>query len=110
MIESLKTAQRFSGNRALLSKNLTKKRLDIIWNLWQDKAKLRGQNVEVRPERGKVLITIRRAVNLPELHYTRDVQVYCSIVLHSAYRITSLHPPSRNPGKFVCAGGVRLCV
>ena len=97
MIESLKMAHRFSGHRALLTKNMTKKRLNVIWALWQQHAQARGKYSEERPEIGKVLLTIQRAVDLPDLYYTRHVQAYCAIVLHSTYRSTSHHRPSATP-------------
>ena len=97
MIESLKMAHRFSGHRALLTKNMTKKRLNVIWALWQQHAQARGKYSEERPEIGKVLLTIQRAVDLPDLYYSRQVQVYCSVALHSTYRVTTLHPPSVSP-------------
>jgi len=97
MIEALKNANRFSGNRALLSKNLSKKRMNSIWALWQENARKRGQAYQLPREQGRVLLTVRRAVELPKIYYTRNVQVYCSLVLHSTYRVTSLHPPSSTP-------------
>jgi len=97
MIEALKTAHRFSGNRALLTKHMTKKRLSVIWDLWQKNAQNRGTDIRERPQLGKLLITVHRANDLPDLYYTRPVQVYCSLVLHAAYRRTGLHPPSSCP-------------
>jgi hypothetical protein len=99
MIDSLRSAARFSGNRALLSKNLTKKRFKVMWLLWSEHAKLRGKLVEDRPEIGKVMVTIQRAVELPEIFLTRHVQTYCSVVLHSSYRMTTVHAPSEHPGR-----------
>ena len=97
MIESLKNANRFAGNRALLTKTLTKKRMSVIWEVWQENAKKRGQKHDLPAELGKVLLTVRRAVELPTIYYTRHVQVYCTMALHSAYRVTSMHPPSSTP-------------
>jgi hypothetical protein len=97
MIESLKNANRFAGNRALLTKTLTKKRMSAIWEVWQEHAKKRGQKHDLPAELGKVLLTVRRAVELPTIYYTRHVQVYCTMALHSAYRVTSMHPPSSMP-------------
>jgi len=97
MIESLKNANRFAGNRALLTKTLTKKRMSAIWEVWQEHAKKRGPKHNLPAELGKVLLTVRRAVELPTIYYTRHVQVYCTMALHSAYRVTSMHPPSSTP-------------
>jgi hypothetical protein len=97
MIDSLKTAYRFSGNRALLAKNLTKKRFAATWQLWAEHAQARGKLVDDRPEIGKVVVTVQRAVELPHIWLTRHVQAYCSVVLHSTYRMTTLHAPSANP-------------
>jgi hypothetical protein len=76
MIDALKTAYRFSGNRALLTEKLTKKRLQVIWALWLDNAKIHGKFTEERPEIGKVLVTVQRAVDLPDLYLTRPLQVW----------------------------------
>jgi hypothetical protein len=83
MIESMRMASRFAGHRALLTKKLTKKRLKAIWAMWEGNAKARGHASDDRPEIGHALITIQRAVDLPEIYFTRNVQTYVTIALHS---------------------------
>lgn len=97
MLDSLRNAQRFSGNRALLTKTLSKKRFRSTWQLWAAHAQARGKLVDDRPEIGKVVVTVQRAVELPHVWVTRHVRAYCSVVLHSTYRMTTLHEPSAHP-------------
>ena len=60
----------------ILTEKLTKKRLQVIWALWLDNAKIHGKFTEERPEIGKVLVTVQRAVDLPDLYLTRPLQVW----------------------------------
>ena len=83
MIESLRMASRFAGHRALLSKKFTKKRLKAIWEVWDANARARGRPDDNRPEIGHVLLTIQRAVDLPKIYFSRDVQTYVTCALHS---------------------------